>query len=49
MGRPQKFMPCDEGAIEVLIDAGFAEEVIMGNYVLFWDKLEERKMDEQKV
>lgn len=48
-GLTHSFMSCDEGAIEVLIEAGLAEEVVMGNYVLFWDKLEERKRDEQKV
>ena len=48
-GLTHSFMSCDEGAIEVLIEAGFAEEVVMGNYVLFWDKLEERKRDEQKT
>lgn len=48
-GLTHSFMSCDEGAIEVLIEAGFAEEVAMGNYVLFWDKLEERKRDEQKA
>ena len=48
-GLAPSFMSCDEGAIEVLIEAGFAEQVEMGNYVLFWDKLEERKRDEQKT
>ena len=48
-GLAPSFMSCDEGAIEVLIEAGFAEQVEMGNYALFWDKLEERKRDEQKA
>lgn len=42
-------MSCEEGAIEVLIEAGFATEVDRNRYTLNWDKLEERKRDEQKV
>lgn len=37
------FMSAEEGAIEALEDAGFAEEVEPEVYRLLWDKLEERK------
>ncbi len=37
------FMTSEEGAIETLIEAGFAEEVGPNSYRLFWDKLELRK------
>lgn len=37
------FMSCEEEAIDVLIDAGFAQAVGKASYRLLWDKLEERK------
>lgn len=36
------FMSAEEGAIQTLLDAGFAEEA-EGGYRLLWEKLEERK------
>jgi hypothetical protein len=43
---PNLFTSTEEGAIEALEDAGFAEEVEQGRYKLRWDKLAERKARE---
>lgn len=39
-------MSAEEGSIEVLMAAGFAEEVDRGSYRLRWDKLKERQDNE---
>jgi len=41
------FMSAEEGAIEVLIQAGMAEEVPGKGYRLLWDKLEARRPKQQ--
>lgn len=40
-----RFMSAEEGAIDTLIDSGFAEVVEGKGYKLLWDKLEQRKKE----
>lgn len=42
------FMSAEEGAIDALLDADMAEEVPGVGYRLLWDKLEERKTEQQE-
>ena len=39
------FMSAEEGAISVLMHAGFAEEATDKGYRLLWDKLQQRRKD----
>lgn len=41
------YMSAEEEAIDVLLKAGFAEEVEGGGYRLLWEKLSEREASER--